>query len=63
MSNGQIVSVTDQDSFGGHNDVAFNALRHRALWGFNDQSHGMNPACRLDNSKQAIIMVIDGLFK
>ena len=35
--------------------MTFNALRHRALWGFNDRSHGTNPDCRLDNPKQAII--------
>ena len=45
MSNGQIVSVTDLDSFGGHYEVAFNALQLRALWGFNDRSHGTNAAC------------------
>ena len=45
MSNGQIVSVTGLDSFGGHYEVAFNALWRRALWGFNDRSHGTNPAC------------------
>ena len=27
MGNGQVVSVTDLDSFGGHYEVAFNALR------------------------------------
>ena len=45
MRNGQIVSVTDLGSFGGHYEVAFDALRQRALWGFNDRSHGTNPAC------------------
>ena len=43
MSNGRIVSVTDLDSLAGHYGVRFNALRWRALWGFNDRSHGTNP--------------------
>ena len=38
--------------------MTFNALRHRALWGFNDRSHGTNPDCSLDNPKQAIIRQI-----
>ena len=42
-------------SSGGHYEVTFNALRHRALWGFNDQSHGTNLDCWLDNPKQTII--------
>ena len=54
--NGLIVSVTDLVSFGGHYEVTFNALRHRALWGFNDWSHGTNLDCWLENPKQAIIM-------
>ena len=45
MSNGRIMSVTDLDSLGGHYGVRFNALRWRALWGFNDRSHGTNPEC------------------
>ena len=46
MRNCQIVSVTDLVSSGGHYEVTFiNALRHRALWGFNDRSHGTNPDC------------------
>ena len=44
-------------SSAGHYDVTYNALHHRALWGFNDRSHGTNPDCRLDNPKQAIIIV------
>ena len=44
-------------SSGGHYKVTFNALRHRALWGLNDQSHGTNPDCWLDNLKQALIRV------
>ena len=43
--NGRIVSVSDLDSLGGHYGVRFNALRWRALWGFNDRSHGTNPEC------------------
>ena len=39
------MSVTDLVSSGGHYDVTFNALRHRALWGFNDRPHGTNPDC------------------
>ena len=35
--------------------MTFNALCHRALWGFNDRSHGTNPDYLLDNSKQAVI--------
>ena len=35
--------------------MTFNALRHRALWGCNDRSHGTNPDCLLDNSKQAVM--------
>ena len=45
VSNGRILSVTDLDSLGGHYGVRFNALRWRALWGFNDRSHGTNPEC------------------
>ena len=37
--------LTDLDSLGGHYGVRFNALRWRALWGFNDWSHGINPDC------------------
>ena len=43
---------------GGHYEVTFNALRHRALGGFNDRSHGTNLDCWLDNPKQAIIMYV-----
>ena len=46
---------------GGYYEVTFmtfNALRHNALWGFNDQSHGTTPDCWLDNPKQAIIILI-----
>ena len=45
MRNGQIVSVTDLVSLGEHYEVIFHALRHRALRGFNDCSHGRNPDC------------------
>ena len=43
-------------SSGRHYEVTFNALRHRALWGFDDQLHGTYPDCWLDNPKQAIII-------
>ena len=57
MSNGRIVAVTDLDSFAGHYRVRFNALRWRALWGFNDWSHGTNPEFRLGEPEEAIIIV------
>ena len=58
MSNGRIVSVTDLDSLAGHYGVRFNALRWRALWGFNDRSHGTNPECRLGEPEEEIINAI-----
>ena len=39
------MSVTGLVSFGGQYWVTFNVLPHRALWGFNDRSHGINPDC------------------
>ena len=59
MSNGRIVSVTDLDSLGGHYGVRFNALRCRALWGFNDRSHGTNPEYWLGEPEEAIVMFIN----
>ena len=49
------MSVTDLDSLGGHYGVIFNALRWRALWGFNDLSHGTNPECCLGEPEEAIL--------
>ena len=53
-----ILCSTDLVSSGGHFEVTFNALRHGALWGFNDRSHGTNPDCWLDNTKQAILICV-----
>ena len=61
MSNGRIVSVTDLDSLAGYYGVRFNALRWRALWGFNDRSHGTNPECLLGEPEEAIIRVFGAL--
>ena len=57
MSNGRIVAVTDLDSLAGHYGVRCNAMRWRALWGFNDWSHGTNPEFRLSEPEEAIIIV------
>ena len=66
MSNGRIVSVTDLNSLGGHYGVRFNALRWRALWGFNDRSRGTNPECWLGEPEEEIIKkddALDGVVK
>ena len=57
MRNGQIVSVTDLFSSGGHYEVTFNALRHRALWGLNDRKRDiLHPLWYLDTCNYAVIM-------
>ena len=38
--------------------MRFNALRWRALWGFNDRSHDTNPECCLGEPEEAMIIGI-----